>query len=238
MQAGSATRKSRNESPAPKPSAKAGAKSPEELKKAAAASSAAPKVEAKPEEKNILGFHPEAFQVLILGPLAVAAVVISTVFFDVGKMAIDFVTKNWKTVSAPIGKFLAKNSDMIVVLAAAAAFAPLAVVGAVTLFRATMDLHMFPWWQQAALGVLVTVACGTAWSVEGTYWTFAAIRSQWNKISDPIEHLLATKTDSIIAGAALLCLLPVVAALVTYAVRAVWGCRMKIVVEPTEEKKD
>lgn len=59
-------------------------------------------------------------------------------------------------------------------------------------------------------------------------------REYWDWLSDPIEDLLVNKSDHIIAGVAILCLAPLVAAAAMYALRALWGCRLQIV---PEEKK-
>jgi hypothetical protein len=228
----SSARKGRNDSPAPK--AKAGSKAEDRGKAALAGAAAAPKPaesQAKAEDTRLIcGLHPEAFRVLILGPVAVGAVIASTVFFDVGKITIAFVTKQWSAVSGPVGTFLGNNSDLIVACAAAAAFAPLALVFAITVLRAFGDVKKFSVLQQVLFYILVVGALATLVTTEGTLWTFDQVRAQWDKVSDPIEEILATKSDSILAGAAIFCLTPVAAAALTYAIRALWGCRCKIVV--------
>lgn len=218
---GSASRKSRNDSPAPK------------AKPAAAKPVAAPqaKKEEDVEEESICGFHPQAFRVLILGPLAVGGVIASTVFLDVGKVAVAFVQKHWAPASVTAGKWLIKNSEFIVLMITLLSFAPLILAGLVTLFRATQDLGHFPLWQQASLGVLVTVAIGTAVTVEGGSAMMNNVRGYWDKVSDPVEELLAKKADNIIAGAAIACMAPIAAAMAMAVLRGVWSCRVKIVVE-------
>jgi F0F1-type ATP synthase membrane subunit b/b' len=61
-------------------------------------------------------------------------------------------------------------------------------------------------------------------------------REYWDWLSDPIEDLFVNKADNIIAGVAILCLAPLVAAVVMYTLRALWGCRLQIVNEEPEEK--
>lgn len=210
------------------------------------------KVAAKPEEKPedkredakkedkenyICGLHSDAFKVLVLGPLAVAVVITATVFFDAGKMVAAFVAEHWAKYSGDVGKFLATNGDMIVVGVAAICFAPFAIVVAVTLFHATMDLGNFAWWQQALLGTLVFGSLATLYSLEGALWTLDAVKKQWDKVSDPIEAILVKKTDSIIAGAAVCCLAPIVGSLIICLLRSVWNCRVKIVVETGDKEE-
>jgi len=235
----SSSRRGRNDSPAPKAKAAAALKASEDLRKSvadAAARAAADAAKKAEEDKNICGFHPDAFKVIVLGPLAVVAVIGATLFLDVGKQAVGFVQMQWSTVSVPLGKFLTTNVDSIVILSALAAFSPLLLVGLVTVFRATMDLANFPLWQKALLGALVTTACATAYTVEGSLWYFDSVRYYWDMVSNPVEELLAAKTDVIIAGAAMCCLAPIGAALVMYLLRAVWNCRVKIVVEDVGKK--
>lgn len=203
-----------------------------------AAASQKPAEPKKEEAKNICGLHPEAFRVLIVGPLAVATVIVATVFMDVGKHTVAFVQKHWTSISVPLGKFLTNNVDAIVLASTLATFAPLAFAGLVVLIRATRDLKNFPDWQKLLLFVLVSAALATTtYYWKAVSWTSNEVRKYWNKVSDPIEDILATKVDSIIAGAAILCLAPIGAALIMYALRAMWNCRIRIVVEPTEEEK-
>jgi len=227
-------RKSRNDSPGPK--AKAAIKSPsaEELKQAqdAVAKAEAAKKEA---EKNICGFHPQAFWVLVLGPLAVLSVIVATVFLDVGKRVAIFVEMQWSSISGPLAKALQNNNDGIVdsllVVSALIGVAPLLFLALVTLWNALQDLGNFALWQQALLGTIVTVAVGTSVAIPGTrfHWDVAvamdAIRTQWNKVSDPIEAILAKEgnADNFIAGCAICCLAPIAAALAAYVVRFIYG---------------
>lgn len=155
----------------------------------------------------------------------------STVFLDVGRVAVSFVQKHWSAASVPAGKFLVKNVDFIVLLIALASFAPVALACLVTLFRASQDLGHFPLWQQALLGTLVTVAVGTAVTIEGANMTLNTVRGYWDMVSDPIEDLFTKKADTIIASAAICCMAPIAATAAVWILRAVWGCRVKIVVE-------
>jgi len=231
----STVRKSRNESPAPKASAKAGSKASTPSLSSPAPKPTAPP--AKPEEKTICGFHPEVFRAVFLAPLVLAIFIGAAIFLDVGKTVVRFVDKQWSIYSAPAEKFLATNAETILILAAAAALAPFVVVFLVNVWGALMDLGNFALWQQLLLFLLVVVAMGTAINTEICLQAFALVRSQWDKISDPVEGIFKTKSDSILAGVALCCFAPIAAALVTYALRAIWNCRVKIIVEPAQPGK-
>jgi len=226
--------KRRTDSPGAKSTAKAGSKSP-----TSSAASLAPKpaVPAKKEPALICGFHPEVFHAVILGPLVIAIIIGAAVFFDVGKTVVVFVDAQWAIYSRPVGKFLATNADAIVVLAAAGAMAPFVVVMTVQTWGAAMDLGHFPLWAQATLLALVTcaVVATVVTQPQILIKVFATVQTQWNKVSDPIEDILKHKADAIIAGVAICCMLPIAAAIVSYVVRAIWGCRVKIIVE--EDKK-
>lgn len=223
------TRRSRNESPAPKPAVKPEAK---------VAVKPVEKEEEKPVEKKedkenyICGVHSDVFKVLVLGPLAVAVIITTMVFFD----AAALVAQHWAKYSGVVGTFLTKNADMIVVAVVAVCLAPLAIVSAVTIFHATMDLGQFAWWQQALLGALVFGSLATLYTLEGALWTLDAVEKQWARFSDPIEAILLKKTDAIIAGAAVCCLAPIVGSLIIFLLRTVWNCRVKIVVEAGDKE--
>jgi len=230
----SSSAKRRNDSPAAKASAKAGARV-----LPTAALTPKPAEPKEPEVKLICGFHPEVFRAVILGPLIVAALIAAAVSFDVGKKVVIFVDAHWNIYSAPVGKFLVSNADAIVLFVSLGALAPFAIVVIVNVWGAAMDLGNFPLWQQGSLLLLVSAA------MVGTFLTqqkaclqvVATVQKHWNTISDPIEDILKNKTDAIIAGVAVCCMAPVAAALVSYVLRAIWNCRVKIVVEKTEEKK-
>jgi len=229
---GSAKRKSRNDSPAPKPAAKP-VKSPEELKKEAEA--AAKEAAKKEAEKNICGLHPQAFWVLVLGPLAGGSVIVATVSFDIGKRVASYVEAQWSSMSEPMAKALQNNTDgivdRIVIISALIVVAPLILIALVTLWNALQDLGNFALWQQALLGTLVTVAVGTSVAIPGTrfHWNvsqaFKAVRAQWDKVSDPIEAFFHTQgnADNVLAGCAICCLAPIAAAMAAYLIRFLYG---------------
>lgn len=230
----SSSAKRRTDSPAAK--AKAGSRTSLPTATTPAPKPAEPKT---PEPKLICGFHPEVFKAVFLAPAVIAGLIAAAVFFDVGKTVVKFVDGQWSIYSAPVGKFLVSNADAIVVLAAAAALAPFALVLLVNVWGAAMDLGHFPIWQQLSLLVLVAVAAVGAFMAhqQACLDALAIVQTQWNKISDPIEDILKKKTDAIIAGVAVCCMGPVVAAFVTYVLRAIWSCRIKVVVETTAEEK-
>jgi hypothetical protein len=224
-------RRSRNDSPAPK--SKAGAKAaPVPVKKPAEPE----KKEPEKKEPQICGLHPEAFWALVFAPLAVVGVLTCALFLDVGANVISFVHAYWSTISVPTQKFLQANVDSILKATFFTTFSPLIFVGVVTIWRATMDLGYLNWWQQAGLIVLVGAALATV-DKSKYLFIFDQVKMIWDKVSDPIEALLATKADTIIAGAAICCLAPIAAAMVMYGLQMIWGCRLKLVTEPIEEEK-
>jgi len=174
------------------------------------------------------------FRAVVVAPLVLAIIFGTAIFYDVGKTVVMFVDKQWSIYSAPAQKFLSGNAETILILATVVAFAPFVVVFLVNLWGAAMDLGNFPLWQQLMLFLLVIVAMGTAINTEICLQVFAIVRSQWAKISGPVEEIFQTKSDSILAGVALCCFAPIAAAMVAYALRAIWNCRVKIIVEPAE----
>lgn len=240
--AGSA--RSRNETPPPraKGSAKATAKaaaSPSAEAHSTAASSAAPKVE-EPKTTgaeqssstwadDLQGLEPPAWCVVISG-LVLGAAVLAVIF--PGERAIEF----WVGVRDPLEKVLTEHADMLVAFSAMACFSPLAALGLVTLCRAVSDLQYLNLWQTSVLGLLCSIAWGTLVLSEGpTRDTIIALPKNsvefWDTWSDPIEKVLVHYSSSIVAGAALITLLPLALLMVTVVVRAVWNCRVKIVID-------
>jgi len=233
------SRRSRNDSPAPKAKAQlTKIKSAEELKKEQEKKEEERK-KAEEEAKMIWGLHPEAFWVLVLGPLVVVVTICSAVFLkDFGFAALDFVKKKWDLVSDPIEKLLASRADLVVMLAMAAVLTPLLLVGVVTLFRAIDDVMNFPAWQKASVLSIVFVAFMLYLREEERYWKlYTGVQNYWAKFSDPVEAFLKTRSDELVAGAAIMCLAPIGVALIKYVLNAVWGCRVVIAVEPTDSAK-
>lgn len=181
-----------------------------------------PAVPEKKDEshKNIFGFHPEVIYALVLGPLAVCAVICSVVFLDVGSKCWTYVAAQWNTTSVPISKALVKNKDNVVLGVAVAMFVPPALVVLVTIFRTIRDLHKsLALWQKALFYTIIVAALSTVITLKDTLYSVEQVKKQvqkhWDTISDPVEDLLTRRTDTIIAGAAICCLAPVGAALLT-----------------------
>lgn len=233
----SGSKRTRNDSPAPKGSAKAGSKA---TSLSTASVSVAAKAAAQPpkkDEKLICGFHPEVFKAVVGAPLALAAFIGAVFFLDVGKTTVKFVDAQWAIYSAPIGKFLASNADAIVLLTAAGALAPFVIVMLVNTWHAAMDLGHFPLWVQGLL-LLLTGGASVSFFItnpDTCLAAFAWVQKQWNTVSDPIEDILKNKSDAVIQGVAFCCMAPIAAAMIAYLLRAVWGCRVQLVKE--EEKK-
>jgi len=152
----STARKSRNDSPAPKATAKTAAKPGD----AAAKAKATPGPGDKKEEQTICGLHPEAWKALILGPLAVVAVITVMVFMDLGAKIVASVQEHYHNFKGPVANVLLEHEGTIVAVALFTLMLPLVVVAVVTFFRAFSDLQYFNWWQKILFVALIGTALG------------------------------------------------------------------------------
>jgi len=186
--------------------------------------------------KLILGFHPQAFMAI----LAINAFfVICAIGAGPGRQyiasAMTTLAATWKTASSPFEKFLVGWADFIVAGVALLGLSPLVATIAIAFLRAAMDLRHAPLWQKCLLLALVTAALATVGIFrERVFWLIEYLKAWWDSISDPLEKFLIDYADYMIGGAALFCLVPLGLALLSYALSAVWNCRVKLVVEHVE----
>jgi hypothetical protein len=192
-----------------------------------------------PEYKGvtILGLHPQPFVAIVVAP--VVFLILCVLAAGPGRASVvavgNFTATKWSAVSTPVTTLFVKRADIIVATVAVGAMSPLLVLIAVSSFRAAVDLRHFAMWQKMLLGVLVLSALGTVGIFNKQAIRMAMMMKKgWDSISDPLETFLATNADNIVAGTSILCLLPLALAVASYAARALWGCRVKIVVEPVE----
>lgn len=201
---------------------------------------ATPPTATTPKTKLILGLHPQAFYAVVVVPLLffglllLAAgpgrVYIAMVYTKVGAF--------WTTVSKPVQQLLVKRADMLVAIAATAVMSPLILLFTVTTFRAARDLQYLNWWQKLLLATLILTAVATTGVIfsEKTLKSASKLKAQWDTMTGPLTSVLAQKADFLIAGSAALCFFPLVLAMTGYALRAVWGCRVKLVIEEAKNQ--
>lgn len=196
--------------------------------------------------KLILGFHPQAFMAIVSISRLLCYMVAINVFFAVCAVgagpgrtyiasAMTTFSAYWKTVSSPLSDFIVAWADFIVTGVALVGLSPLVATVAIAFVRAFFDLRHAPLWQKMSLAALISASLATlVISRERVLWLVQKLKVGWDKVSDPVEKFLIDYSDHMIATAALICLVPLGLALVSYMLGAIWNCRVKLVVEPVE----
>lgn len=119
----------------------------------------------------------------------------------------------WDSVSGPVEKVLVEHADRLVILGAATALAPLALLAIVTLLRAVGDLRFLTTCQAISLATLLGCASATLVVTEGPMRDFVLAApgratAAWDTVSDPIEKVLQDYSSIFVLCAAATVLLP------------------------------